>query len=137
VIVGGGPTGVELAGALCEIARHALAKDFRRIDPTQASVILLEGSNRVLPPYAPDLSEKARKQLVALGVDVRTGKVVTSIDSNGVNIGDERIATHTVLWAAGVTGSRFGRALGVPLECACNCIVSAGCKSLPECSGTP
>jgi NADH:ubiquinone reductase (H+-translocating) len=124
VIVGGGPTGVELAGALCEVARHALARDFRRIDPTQASVILLEGSPRVLPPYAPDLSEKARKQLIALGVDVRTGKVVTSIDSDGVNIGDERIATHTVLWAAGVTGSRFGRALGVPLDRAGRVIVN-------------
>ena len=98
--------------------------DFRRIDPTQARVILLEGSNRVLPPYAPDLSEKARKQLVALGVDVRTGKVVTSIDSDGVNIGDERIETHTVLWAAGVTGSRFGRALGVPLDRAGRVIVN-------------
>ena len=124
VIVGAGPTGVELAGALCEVARHALARDFRRIDPTQASVILLEGSPRVLPPYAPDLSEKARKQLIALGVDVRTGKVVTSIDADGVNIGDERIATHTVLWAAGVTGSRCGRALGVPLDRAGRVIVN-------------
>jgi NADH dehydrogenase len=116
VIVGAGPTGVELAGALCEIARHALAKDFRRIDPTQARIILLEGSNRVLPPYPPDLSEKARTQLAALGVDVRTSKVVTSIDADGVNIDDERIETHTVLWAAGVAGSRFGRALGGPLD---------------------
>jgi NADH dehydrogenase len=116
VIVGAGPTGVELAGALCEIARHALAKDFRHIDPTQARVILLEGSDRVLPPYPPDLSEKARQQLKGLGVDVQTGKMVTSVDANGVNIGDERIATHTVLWAAGVKGSGFGRALGVPLD---------------------
>jgi NADH dehydrogenase len=116
VIVGAGPTGVELAGALCEIARHALAKDFRHIDPTQARVILLEGSDRVLPPYPPDLSEKARQQLKGLGVDVQTGKMVTSIDANGVNIGDERIATHTVLWAAGVMASRLGRALGVPLD---------------------
>jgi NADH dehydrogenase len=125
VIVGAGPTGVELAGALCEIARHALAKDFRRIDPTQARVILIEGSNRVLPPYPPDLSEKARRQLIGLGVDVRTGEVVTAIDADGVNIGDERIATHTVLWAAGVTGSRFGRALGVPLDRAGRVIVNA------------
>ncbi len=124
VIVGAGPTGVELAGALCEIARHALAKDFRHIDPTQARVILLEGSPRVLPPYAPDLSEKARHQLVALGVDVRTGKVVTAIDADGVNMGAERIETHTVLWAAGVTGSRLGRALGVPLDRAGRVIVN-------------
>jgi NADH dehydrogenase len=116
VIVGAGPTGVELAGALCEIARHALARDFRRIDPTQARVILLEGADRVLPPYPPDLSEKARRQLKNLGVDVQTGKMVTSIDADGVNIGDERIATHTVLWAAGVKGSGIGRALGVPLD---------------------
>jgi NADH dehydrogenase len=125
VIVGAGPTGVELAGALCEIARHALAKDFRRIDPTQARVILLEGSDRVLPPYPSDLSEKARRQLIGLGVDVRTGQMVTAIDADGVNIGDERIATHTVLWAAGVTGSRFGRALGVPLDRAGRVLVNA------------
>jgi NADH:ubiquinone reductase (H+-translocating) len=116
VVVGAGPTGVELSGALCEIAQHALARDFRRINPAQARVILLEGSDRVLPPYKPALSEKARKQLVALGVDVRTGQKVTSIDSEGVDIGEQRIAARTVLWAAGVMGSGFGRALGVPLD---------------------
>ena len=116
VIVGAGPTGVELSGALCEIAQHALARDFRHINPAQARVILLEGSDRVLPPYIPALSEKARKQLVRLGVDVRTGQKVTSIDAEGVGIGSERIATRTVLWAAGVAGSGFGRALGVPLD---------------------
>ena len=116
VIVGGGPTGVELSGALCEIAQHALAKDFRHIDPTQAHVILLEGSPRVLPAYVPALSEKARQQLAALGVDVRTGNVVTAIDAEGVNVGDERIETRTVLWAAGVAGSRFGKSLGAPLD---------------------
>ena len=116
VVVGAGPTGVELSGALCEIAQHALASDFRRINPAQARVILLEGSDRVLPPYPPDLSEKARRQLVRLGVDVRTGQKVTSIDSEGVDIGDARIETRTVLWAAGVKGSGFGRALGVPLD---------------------
>jgi NADH dehydrogenase len=116
VIVGAGPTGVELSGALCEIAHHALARDFRHINPAQARVILLEGSDRVLPPYVPELSEKARKQLVRLGVDVRTGQRVTSIDADGVAIGSDRIATHTVLWAAGVAGSGFGRALGVPLD---------------------
>jgi NADH dehydrogenase len=116
VIVGAGPTGVELSGALCEIAQHALARDFRHINPAQARVILLEGSDRVLPPYIPALSEKARKQLVRLGVDVRTGQKVTSIDAEGVGVGSERIATRTVLWAAGVAGSGFGRALGVPLD---------------------
>jgi NADH dehydrogenase len=116
VVVGAGPTGVELSGALCEIAQHALASDFRRINPAQARVILLEGSDRVLPPYPPDLSEKARRQLVRLGVDVRTGQRVTSIDSEGVDVGEARIPTRTVLWAAGVKGSGFGRALGVPLD---------------------
>ncbi len=116
VIVGAGPTGVELSGALCEIAQHALARDFRRINPAQARVILLEGSDRVLPPYTPELSEKARKQLVRLGVDVRTGQKVTAIDGEGVAVGSDRIAPRTVLWAAGVAGSGFGRALGVPLD---------------------
>jgi NADH dehydrogenase len=123
VVVGAGPTGVELSGALCEIAQHALARDFRHIDPAQARVILLEGSDRVLPPYVPELSEKARKQLVRLGVDVRTGQRVTGIDGTGVQVGDEQIPTRTVLWAAGVMGSGFGRALGVPLDRAGRIIV--------------
>jgi NADH dehydrogenase len=123
VVVGGGPTGVELSGALCEIAQHALARDFRRINPALARVILLEGSDRVLPPYTPALSEKARQQLVHLGVEVRTGQKVTSIDAEGVVVGAERILTRTVLWAAGVTGSGFGRALGVPLDRAGRVIV--------------
>jgi NADH dehydrogenase len=116
VIVGGGPTGVELAGALTEIARHALAKDFRRIDPTQAKVILIEGGDRVLPTYVPKLSEKAREQLERLGVEVRTSQRVTNIDANGVNVGDQRTIARTVLWAAGVAASRLGKALGVPLD---------------------
>ena len=115
-MVGAGPTGVELSGALCEIAQHALASDFRRINPAQARVILLEGSDRVLPPYTPALSEKARAQLTRLGVDVRTGQRVTAIDAEGVSIGSVHIPTRTVLWAAGVGGSGFGRALGVPLD---------------------
>jgi len=116
VIVGAGPTGVELSGGLAEIARHTLARDFRHINPAQAHVILLEGSDRVLTTYLPELSEKAKRQLVHLGVDVRTGQRVTRIDANGVAIGDEQIASKTVLWAAGVAGSGFGRALGVPLD---------------------
>ncbi len=125
VVVGAGPTGVELSGALCEIARHALARDFRRIDPKQAHVILLEGSDRVLPPYAPELSELARKQLVKLGVDVRTGQKVTNITADGVSMGEEHIPAKTVLWAAGVTGSRLGKSLGVPLDRANRVIVNA------------
>jgi NADH dehydrogenase len=116
VVVGAGPTGVELSGSLCEIARHALARDFRHIDPTQARVILLEGTDRVLPPYVPELSEKAREQLVRLGVDVRTGEMVTAIDACGVSVGPERIEARTVLWAAGVAASPLARTLGVPLD---------------------
>ncbi|MCL2448112.1 MAG: NAD(P)/FAD-dependent oxidoreductase, partial [Polyangiaceae bacterium] len=125
VVVGAGPTGVELSGALCEIAQHALARDFRRINPAQARVILLEGSGRVLPPYPPDLSEKARKQLARLGVEVRTGQRVTAIDSEGVDVGGTRIETRTVLWAAGVKGSGFGRALGVRLDASGRAVVGA------------
>lgn len=116
VVIGGGPTGVELAGALSEIARHALAKDFRHIDPTLARVILLEGTPRVLPMYAEDLSAKARAQLERLGVEVRTGALATAIDEDGVNLGSERIPARTVLWAAGVAASPLGKALGVPLD---------------------
>jgi NADH:ubiquinone reductase (H+-translocating) len=116
VVVGAGPTGVELSGALCEIARHALARDFRHINPAQARVILLEGSPRVLPPYAAELSEKARQQLVQLGVDVRTGRTVTAIDAEGIAVGETRIPARTVLWAAGVMGSGFARRLSVPLD---------------------
>jgi NADH:ubiquinone reductase (H+-translocating) len=123
VVVGAGPTGVELSGALCEIAQHALARDFKQINPAQSHVILLEGSPRVLPPYVPKLSEKARQQLVRLGVDVRTGQTVTGIDGEGVNIGETRLATRTVLWAAGVIGSGFARALSVPLDRAQRIIV--------------
>lgn len=116
VIVGAGPTGVELAGALSEIAHHALARDFRHIDPTQSRIILLEGSPRVLPTYVDSLSEKAREQLVAMGVEVRTGQMVTAIDADGVGVGAERIEARTVLWAAGVAASPLARTLGVPLD---------------------
>lgn len=116
VVIGGGPTGVELAGALIEIARHSLAKDFRHIDPTQARVILLEGTPRILPVYVEDLSARARTQLEGLGVEVRTEALATSIDAEGVCLGSERIAARTVLWAAGVAASPLGRALGAPVD---------------------
>lgn len=124
VVVGAGPTGVELAGALAEIARHAIAKDFRAIDPTQARVILLEGADRVLPPYVPELSAKARKQLEELGVEVRTGALVTAIDDRGVSIGDERIEARTALWAAGVAASPLARTLDTALDRAGRVIVT-------------
>ncbi len=116
VVVGGGPTGVELAGALSEIARHTLTSEFRRIDPRGARILLLEGLERVLPPYPEDLSAAARRQLVELGVEVRTGTMVTAIDAEGVEVGDTRIAARTVLWGAGVAASPLARALGAPLD---------------------
>ncbi|MBI3267852.1 MAG: NAD(P)/FAD-dependent oxidoreductase [Planctomycetes bacterium] len=116
VVVGAGPTGVELAGALAEISRHALARDFRNIDPTQARILLLEGTARVLPSYPPALSEKAAGQLARLGVEVRTAAQVTGIDNRTVALGKERLFARTVLWAAGVTASPLARTLGVPLD---------------------
>ena len=115
-IVGGGPTGVELAGTLAEIARHTLRGEFRRADPRMARVLLLEAGPRVLSSFPESLSEKARAQLQTLGVDVRTGVPVAAIDDDGVQLGDTRIAARTVLWAAGVAASPLARDLGVPLD---------------------
>lgn len=115
VVVGGGPTGVELAGALGEIANSTLKNNFRHIDPSTAQVIMLEGMDRVLPPYPADLSAEAAKSLRKLGVTVRTGTMVTDIQPDSVTIrtGDqtETIQSHTVLWGAGVQGSPLGRRL--------------------------
>lgn len=116
VIVGGGPTGVELAGALCEIAQHALAADFRHIAPGTSRVVLIEAAPRVLPTYPPELSASARRQLERLGVEVRTGESATAIDADGVEVGGGRIAARTVLWAAGVAASPLARSLGAPLD---------------------
>jgi NADH:ubiquinone reductase (H+-translocating) len=116
VIVGAGPTGVELAGALSEIARQTMLRDFRRINPSSARVILLEGKERVLPPYPPPLSAKAAAQLRNLGVEVVTDAVVTRINDHEVCIGDTTIPTRTVLWAAGVQASPLARSLAVPLD---------------------
>ena len=115
VIVGGGPTGAELAGALGEIANDTLRHDFRDIDPSTARIILVEGADRALPAYPPKLSEAARQMLVRLGVTVRTGAMVTGIQEDSVTIreGDrtETIPTRTILWAAGVLASPLGRIL--------------------------
>ncbi len=120
VVVGGGPTGVELAGAISEVAFHALTRDFRHIDPRQARVLLLEGAPYILAAYPPELRDKARKQLGQLGVDVHTDARVTGIDERGVTVhfksGEERIAARTVLWGAGVAASPLARSLGVPLD---------------------
>ena len=116
VIVGAGPTGVELAGALAEIARQSLRKDFRRIHPESARIVLLEGGPFVLAPFAEPLRQAARRSLEKLGVEVRIGSVVTGVDDDGVAIGAERISAGTVLWAAGVAASPIAQSLGVPLD---------------------
>ena len=116
VIVGGGPTGVELAGTLAEIARHTLGREFRRIDPRTAQVLLVEAGPRILPAFPADLSQSAHRQLERLGVTVRTDSAVTSISAAAVRIGEETVPTRTVVWAAGVTASALGRALGVSVD---------------------
>ena len=116
VIVGAGPTGVELAGAVSEIARHTMARDFRRIDPRRTRVVLIEGKDRVLPTYPPSLSEKARKQLDGLGVETILNATVTALDGEQVHIGERVIETRTVLWGAGVQASPLARSLGAPLD---------------------
>ena len=123
VIVGGGPTGAELAGALAEIARHALAEDFRAIDPREARIVLVEGLPRALSSFLPDLAEKARQALERLGVEVRTGTRVTGVDATGVTLDGERLAARTVIWAAGVEASPLAPSLGVPLDRAGRVIV--------------
>ena len=116
VIVGGGPTGVELAGTISEIARQALASDFRSIDPRHTRVVLLEAGPRILPSYSPDLSQSAVHQLNKLGVEVRTNTRVTLVLPHEVHMGDEVLPTSVTLWAAGVAASPLGRALGQPAD---------------------
>ncbi|HZR65975.1 MAG TPA: NAD(P)/FAD-dependent oxidoreductase [Terriglobales bacterium] len=116
VIVGGGPTGVELAGTLAEIAHQVLKNEFRSIDPKRTQILLLEGGPRILPTYAPDLSESAVRQLNRLGVQVRAPAMVTKITPGAVWIGDERTPATVTLWAAGVAASSLGRKLGAPVD---------------------
>ncbi len=113
VVIGAGPTGVELAGTLAELARKALAADFRRIDPTSARIVLIEAGPRVLPSFPPALSDFALHALERLGVEVSVGNPVTACDETGVGLGNERIAAATVIWAAGVAASPVARWLGV------------------------
>jgi NADH dehydrogenase FAD-containing subunit len=108
VVIGGGPTGVELAGAIAELTRLSVAMDFRNISPTCVRIILLEAGPRLLAAFPEDLSEAARKSLESLGVKIRLGARVTGIDATGVTLGDERIETTTVIWAAGVQASAAG-----------------------------
>jgi NADH dehydrogenase len=116
VVVGGGPTGVELAGAVAEIGRHILRRDFRSIDPASARVVLVEAGPRILGTFDARLSEKARRALERLGSEVVTGSPVTSIDATGVVLGGRRITSRNVLWAAGVAASPIAKSLGAPLD---------------------
>ena len=116
VIVGGGPTGVEMAGAIAELANRALAEDFRSIDPRSARIILVEAAPRLLTPFDPPLSEAARTSLEQLGVEVRLGTPVTALDAAGVAVGTERIEARTVIWGAGVIASPAGQWLGADTD---------------------
>jgi NADH dehydrogenase len=124
VIIGGGPTGVEMAGAISEIARHTLAKDFRHIDPSQARVILVEGSDNVLSSFPTDLQEKAMDQLRELKVELRTGTHATNLTEQGLQVGDEFIPCRVKIWAAGNEASPVGGSLGVERDRAGRVIVN-------------
>jgi NADH dehydrogenase len=116
VVVGAGPTGVELAGAIAEIAFHVMVEDFRSIDPREARIILIEAGPRILPSFPEDLSAKAEAALKKLGVDVRTNTPVTALREGAVVIGNQRISAETILWAAGVTASHVAASLDTPLD---------------------
>jgi NADH:ubiquinone reductase (H+-translocating) len=116
VVVGGGPTGVEMAGSLAEISRTTLARDFRRVDPRSARVVLIEAGPRILASYHPDSSAAAQRQLERIGVEVLTSQAVSEIDELGVGVPSGRISARTVLWAAGVAASPLAKSLGAPLD---------------------
>jgi NADH dehydrogenase len=115
-IVGAGPTGVELAGAIMEVAGQTIPKDYKHIDTRTTRVILFEGADRVLPPFPPELSARAQRDLERMGVEVRLKSIVTDVTPQGVSIGDEFIPVRNVFWAAGVKASPLGQSLGVPLD---------------------
>ena len=116
LVIGGGPTGVEMAGALAEISRHSLARDFRHFDPGSARIVLIEGGPAILSAFPEDLQQAAMRDLHRLGVTVRTNSIVTNVSPGVVSIGSESILAETVLWAAGVSASPLGAALGAPLD---------------------
>ncbi len=124
VIIGAGPTGVEMAGALAEISRRVLERDFRRIDPSRARIILIEAGSRVLPAMSAESSASARRQLERLGVEVITDSPVTDVDDRGVTHGGTRTESRTVIWAAGVAASELGKSLGAELDRAGRVIVN-------------
>ena len=116
VIIGGGPTGVELAGALAEIARQALRQEFDAIDPASARILLIEAGPSILPTFPPDLRASAKRALLRLGVEVREGAAVTQVEDGRAFLGAERIEAHTILWAAGVAAAPVGKDLGPNLD---------------------
>ncbi|MET0536303.1 MAG: NAD(P)/FAD-dependent oxidoreductase [Steroidobacter sp.] len=124
IVIGGGPTGVELAGAIGEMSRYTLARDFRSIDPRQTRVILVEAGQRILASFDDKLAARAMRDLESLGVQVWTGARVTDVTRDGVTVGNEKIAAATVLWAAGVRAADIGRTLGVPVDPAGRVITS-------------
>lgn len=124
-IVGAGPTGVELAGAIKEIAGKTIPRDYKHIDTRTTRVILFEGADRVLPPFPPELSRRAQRDLERMGVEVRLNSIVTNITTHGVSVGDEFIPVRNVFWAAGVRASSVGRSLGVALDRAGRVVVNA------------
>lgn len=134
VVIGGGPTGVELAGALGEISRYTLSRDFRHVDPERARVILIEAGPRILPSFKDELSQRATRDLESLGVTVWTSTLVTAVNEVGVVLGEETLQAATVLWAAGVGPSELNKGLGVPLDRGGRVIVERDCslKDHPE-----
>jgi NADH dehydrogenase len=124
VIIGGGPTGVEMAGAIAEIARYTLDKDFKHIDPSSARVVLVEGDERVISAFPEDLSASAMKQLKDLGVEVRTGVHAKNLTEAGLEVGDEFIPCRVKIWAAGNAASFVGKTMGVPVDKAGRVIVN-------------
>lgn len=134
VVIGGGPTGVELAGAIAELATFVLARDFRAIHSDATRVVLVEGSERVLSSFDPELSARAAESLRQMGVEIRTGLRVTAMDDGGVTCGSERIAASTVLWAAGVRASGLSQKIGLPVDRQGRALVEQDCsiKEHPE-----
>jgi NADH dehydrogenase len=133
LIIGGGPTGVEMAGAMAEIARRVIERDFRRIKTSNARVLLVEAAERVLPAMSSRSSDSARRQLENLGVEVITGRAVSEVDGAGVRLGDDRIDARTVIWAAGVEASPLGRTLGAQADRAGRVVVAPD----PSIAGAP
>ena len=129
VVIGGGATGVETAGAIAELAKKALARDYRRIDPKSARIILVEAAPRLLTAFPEDLSEHARRALEKLGVEVRLGNAVTDVDDAGVTLGSERIESRTVIWAAGVQSSPAARWLDIPADRAGRAVIGADLRA--------